>query len=494
MRCLQMGPAGRLLRFSLLTLGLLTLGVLTPSLHADAVDNVLRKLNDSGNVKATDAYKSYPILWDAYLDLTPPPVPIGPDGIIYHNVHPGMSNWDQISGWAESNPGMAKAIIEAETKTLFGLPYGKKNLPSRYVEAGLYAEIGKDGALHSHDIAYLRALEAITTYGTVESYRLFEAGQIQEAIDLAIAVTFVARQCCDREMMSEVFYSIPLTSWLLENLRDMMWLYQDKISPDQFAMISRQKLPFLRPDRNRLLMPEGDKIVAEELLKTVFTEQGQPDEDRFAESFAVIQASEKPLTRMGAAQRWRLIAPLHDSLEDSVDRLNLIYDDWYRRWWVQEYDRILNFDTQFERTNEVRYAAVVFAMQDMEDLFDYRKELMASVYGTSIAAGLAGYDRQRGAPPNDIEQAYATLMRKRDNRDPFEVNFEPFKYRVLDADLTVDTPDGRLRIPRGTGLLYSRGHNLDDDRGADHSRDGGSGDMILWPPMRVLARDAGLVP
>jgi len=133
-------------------------------------------------------------------------------------------------------------------------------------------------------------------------------------------------------------------------------------TPDQFREIAMFKLPFLRPDRSRLLIPEGDRRVAEALIDEVFDGRGQADRDKFAETFAAIQSSDAPLTRFGAARRWRQIADIHDSKSSSLEHLTLIYDDWWRRWRVEEYDPILGVATQFERTNPVRLAAVVYSM------------------------------------------------------------------------------------------------------------------------------------
>src|SRR5438552_7035500 len=149
-------------------------------------------------------------------------------------------------------------------------------------------------------------------------------------------------------------------------------------------------------------MPEADRSVAEALVKEVFdATTGKPIPEKFASTFAEIQSQDAPLTRFGAAKRWAQIAAVHGSLDACIGskdgtitgRLPLIYDDWWRRWRVQEYDDILSYTPQFERTNKIRYAAVIYSMQNITDLFAIRNQLRVEVNGTAVAAGLCAYKR-----------------------------------------------------------------------------------------------------
>ncbi|MDY7108672.1 MAG: hypothetical protein SYC29_08540 [Planctomycetota bacterium] len=459
---------------------------------AEPIDEVLRELNGTRSVQGSTEIKSYPILFEAYLNLEPPPMEIGPD-FNHATIHPGMPDWDAVSGWAESNPEMVDAILACEGKTLFGLPYGSMNVQRQFREAELMAEIGAEGSLRNNRFPYLRAIDVISAFATAEAYRLLESRDIQEGLDLAMAKIFVLRQCCDREFLAEQLHSIAMLSDALANLRDMFWLYEEQITADQYAEIAIEKLPFLRPDRARLFMPEGDRVVSEALIREVFTARGQPDREKFARTFAAIQSEDAPLTRFGAARRWAKVAEVHDSEEASLDRLQLVYDDWWRRWRVQEYDPILSIRTQFERTNPIRYAAVIYSMQNIEELFGVRNELMASVYGTAMAAGVAGYYSNYGTYPVDSDMTYAQFVRKRSDRDPFDLQFLPFKYYVADERRPIDTLAGRIFVEEGCGILYSRGKDNEDDRAREHTDSGEAGDIVMWPPIKALQREQGLI-
>lgn len=467
--------------------------VMAPQAHAAdqaSVQAVLQKLNASPTVTGRDAVKSYTVLFDAYLKMSDPPMQVGA-AFNLTTIHPDMSGWERVSAWAESNPDMAKAILEARSRRIVGLPYGRDGVPATYQASGLVADVAAGGDLRRNDFPYLDALETISAYAWAEVYRLMEHGQIQEGLDLATAHLAVTRQFCDREFLVEKRASILLLIDALSNMRDVFYKYIDQISSDQFRTVAISEIPFLRPDRNALFMPEGDRVVSEALITEVFDSRGLADREKFTSTFAELQSRDEPLTRFGAARRWAMIAEVHDSLDASLERLTLVYDDWWRRWRIQEYDPILDIPTQFSRTNPIRYAAVMYSMEDIEHLFDIRKELVVAVNGTAVSAGLCGYYRTFERFPRDNKLAYAQFMRKSSDVDPYDRSYEHLRYIMVDRRHAVDTPHGRLWIEPGQGIVYSRGQNLTDDRAAQHTYDGIEGDIVVWPPIRAIAREQG---
>ncbi len=455
---------------------------------ADSVAPVIKLLNADPTVAGTAESKSYKILFDAFLKMTKPPVPVD-SKFNLGTIHPGMAEWVAVADWAESNGSMADALLACRDKNIVGLPYGRDQVPPEYREAGVMIEVGVDGSLRENRFPYLQKLDQVSAFATAEVYRLMEAGQTQRGLDLAMAHIFLLRQFADRDFLAEKIYAIDLLSQAMSNLRDMFYLYQDKITAEQFTEIGKSDIPFLRPDRNRLLMPEADRKVSEALIKEVFDPStGNPDPTKFARSFASIQAADEPLTQFGAAKRWKMISEVHGSLDSSLERLGLVYDDWWRRWRIQEYDPILDVPTQFDRTNEVRYAAVIYSMQDIESLFPIRNRLIAEINGTAMAAGLCAYKKVYGNYPNDAEKIYAQFVRKYSDVDPFDKAYGPFLYRLVSKREPIDTSSGRVWIPAGECILYSRGQDHEDGRGAEHSRDGLTGDLVIWPPIDVLQR------
>lgn len=471
--------------------------------HAD-VDDVIRELNEHGSVKASDRIKSYEILFDAYLDLGDPPLAVG-EGFNSGTIHPGMDNWDVVAGWAEGNPAMKEAVLECKLKTVFGLPYGDASVKQAYLSEGLAAHIGGDGTLRSNSFPWLDAVDTVAAFVTAESYRLLEAGDPHAAMDLAIAHLFLVRQYCDRGFLEEKLHSIQLLSTSLSVLRDQFYVYLDVIPADLFTEIGFAELPYIQPGRDKLFMPENDWTVSKALIGEVFdpnTNMAIPE--KFRETFSEIQAKEAPLTRFGAARRWEQVAQMHDGLDASLARLELVYNDWWRRWRVQEYDAILDRETEFERTNPVRYAAVLYSMQNIEGLFDVRNELIASVNGTALAAGVCGYYKTFETFPTHSAKLYGQFVRKfRSDIDPFDKNFEVFEFRSLDARHAVDTAYGRVWIEGDDAcVLYSKGQDHEDGWSAEagsggtlqeHTADGLSGDIVFWPPVTAMAREQGLI-
>src|SRR5882724_9740842 len=89
------------------------------------IRDTIKKLNSDKSVVGTDDIKSYKILFNAYLELTKPPQTVG-SAFNLNTIHPKMSNWSAVSGWAESNPKMAEAILSCRDKVIIGLPYGRE--------------------------------------------------------------------------------------------------------------------------------------------------------------------------------------------------------------------------------------------------------------------------------------------------------------------------------------------------------------------------------
>jgi len=473
-------------------LPLLFLLFFSGSIHAQASAKVIRKLNQDPVIATTDANKSYRILFDAYLDLSPPPMTVG-DAFNLTTIHAKMNGWAAVSGWGEANPHMAEAIHESKMKLVFGLPYGDDNLSKNDRDAGLYAIIG-GVEQREHDFAYLQAIDTMAAWATAEAYRRFEAKQSDEAIELAVDMLYILRQCCDRIFLEEKNHHIELLADALSVFRDMMYVYRDSISIEVLQRITKSEAPLLRPGRRKLLMPEGDRVVAEALLRSVFDERlGGADPEKFAATFSSIQSQQAPLTRFGAARRWEMIALEHGSLDASLERMELIYDDWWRRWRIQEYDPLLDLETEFERTNPVRYAAVIHGTRNLGEIFNLRMRLIMEVNATAVAAALAHYHNSLGTDPNNKEKVYGSPLRKSSDVDPYDTEWAGLQFKRVSSRTAVDTGVGRIWIPRGTGMLWSVGQNHEDDGCEEHTDDGVRGDILIWPPPRALAREQDLI-
>jgi len=249
-------------------------------------------------------------------------------------------------------------------------------------------------------------------------------------------------------------------------------------------------------------MPEGDRVVGEALLSELFDSNGVADSAKFKEVLTDIQADQEPLTRIGAARYWQSIATRHRGKEDSLNRLHLIYDDWWRRWKMRAFHPQLSVDTELQKSNPVKYAAVNLIIRDIEALFKQRDLLTTQINGTAVAAALNGYRNHYGVYPASIKMMYAQLLNRRSNLDAmkslplrnesdwtlYSDSVGPFQYRNIKKDIVIKTLRGDVVAKEGQCILYSVSIDDVDDRGTDEGKD-----IILWPPLKSLERNAGLL-
>ena len=471
---------------------LMAIGLTTATSLAQSARAVQEKVNETIR-SVSEGNKSYRPLFDAYLDMTPAPTRTGsvtPDFNV-DTIHNGMDDWDAVRSWAVANVRIADIIIENQNKTIFGLPYGTDGLSQTYIDRGLVAHVGVDGDLRRLEFRYFEAIETILAFATADAYRKLEAGQGDEAVELILGTLFILDQLTGRDFLDEKLRAIRLMNSFLHATRDMMHVFRNTLTIDHFNRLARE-IPFVRVDL--MTMPSGDRLVAEALIESVFTESGEAEPARFVEVFAALQSREEPLTRFGAAKRWRMVSLVHSSRQGSLERLQLVYDDWWRRWMIRAYDPLLEIPTQYSRTNAVRYAAVTYAMRDIESLFRARRHLVANVNGTAMAAAVNGYRLRFGTEPEDVKRAYAVFILKRTDLDPYDRDWGPFRYRYISGrQLSINTELYGF-IPVEGGILYSLGENQQNNRGEEHSDDGVTGDIVFWPALRAIARERGIIP
>src|SRR5690349_7081792 len=82
---------------------LLTSGVYAQDSNATLVRETLAALNALDTVKGAETVKAYKKIFDAYLEMSKPPMEVG-SAFNLNTIHPKMKDWKAVSGWAESNP------------------------------------------------------------------------------------------------------------------------------------------------------------------------------------------------------------------------------------------------------------------------------------------------------------------------------------------------------------------------------------------------------
>jgi hypothetical protein len=459
--------------------------------QAQATD-LLKKLN-APYARVAGTAKSADKIFTAYLDMTKPPAAIG-DDFNQTTIYPGMDGFADWAKWAEANVGVGKALIDCQNLQVLGVPYGTDGVDPKFVERGLVIEVGAGGDLTDVRFPYLKALEAISAYVAADMYRLCEAGSFDEAFTVGLAHLRVMRQACDAQMYEEKLAAMTMLADAFSVHRDVLYTYQDKLPLELLKKLSLKEYPFLKTSDTerlkRIEMPEGDLYVAEAIIDAVFGADGQVADDRFKKTFAAMQAESQPLTGFGASKRWERIAGVHGSRDASTQKLNAIYDDWWRRWRLPAYGTMMAAPTVLSKTNPVKYAAVVLSVADMDELFQMRRRLIAEFCGTVCAAGILSYQKDLGVWPDDIKKAYTQFFPKRFNFDPYDKEYGQLRFDSLGTrDRGIESEFGRVNA---TGcVLYARNDDNQFSGATRHAAGGASDDFVLWPALRAASRMQG---
>ncbi|MDZ4754799.1 MAG: hypothetical protein SGJ11_09915 [Phycisphaerae bacterium] len=454
---------------------------------------VLEKLNEPWS-RILDKSSSWKPILTALLDITEPPKPIGQNFDV-GQIWPGMSDedgaWADWSAWAEKNASLGVALIANQEQVAFAMPYGDESLEPALKSKNYSILIDLDADGRKTTFGYLQAIAALDAWCIAEMYRLGEAGKFEDAFKIGVAHLKVLRQLSDQQMLEEKLYALDNLAEVSRVHRDYIFTYADKIPGDLLRRLGSKDYPLIRPQDGprlkRLEMPEGDRYVAEAILAACFDDRGQPSPALFAEVFAGLQSVDMPLTRFGAARRWQAIAAVHGSLDASSIKLNNVYDDWWRRWRYRPFDLANSAPTELSTLNPIRYAAITLAVIDIDQAFRARRRAAMEMNGTATALALVSYKRAYGSYPDDIEKIFPVNGQKRFNADPYSKAADGFVYRFLGASpRTVSTVNGPVTIDGA--LLYARGENNEDDGGISHDPTAASNDVILWPPLRAVAR------
>ena len=470
-------------------------GGAAPASQAEDAE-LIKALNGLEPFKVSERNRSAQAVLGAVVAATPCPAEVGPQ-YDASSVWPGSPDWAKLSAWSKANPAIGEAMVKSQDALVFAMPYGTASVPEAWRTAGVATVVGGGDALGQIRFGYFNAVRALGVYATAEMYRLCAEGQHDKAFGVGVAWLRVLRQLVEQPLLEEKLFAMQSLSQALSIHRDVLWTHLDGLNVPLLKKLSLDEYPFLKPTDNqklrRLAMPEGDRLVAEAVLKGVFSERGKPDLDRFAAVLSAQHGGDRKLDRFGTSRLWRQVAELHSDLDPSVDKLQDIYDDWWRRWNVRPYTPFQSAPTEFSRANPVRYAAVTSLIRDIERAFTWRWVLAVQINGTATSAGLCGYYLEfRKSWPRDIERAYAVFANKRFDFDPFDKKGGRLGFRELGASVeTIDTPVGRVKV-KGC-MLWSRGSDHEDGGGTNHADDGSAGDILVWPPLRALAREQGMI-
>ena len=433
-------------------------------------------------------------------------------------ITPSSAIWSAASEWssAEAQQAVLEAVSRVTQETdprramVFALPYGIAGVPTDLIRAGVHAELGDPPTLAGAQLGYLERFRWLRLLVAIETTRLQAAGDPVAAMQLNRDLAAFARQIADRALGEEVFWAYDTMSNAMRRIRDVVYVdsKNDRVlTGDQLTEV----VAWLDLNRglfraDRLLVPEGDRIAAEQLVARVFESSGQPREGLFATTLAEMAATGRPLRLFAEAGRWSSIAGGHANASATSRAIEGVYAEWMTRWNADPFDRIQRAIPAYRQLDDTEYALVKEVVPDLTVLFDRRRSLRAELNGTRIALALRALTTTTGGVASSL-----AIIRPRYiddlGDDPFNPsraagNIPEMRYFVPERDTVGNRPHRMNIAPTDAAnfsvlltdddfVVYSLGGNENDDRAENVSDDGGSriGDYLIWPPIVSLARD-----
>jgi hypothetical protein len=439
--------------------------------------------------------------------------------------------WAAASQWAQK-PAQ-KAVLDALDKVTkeedrlkayaFAQPYGVDAMGGDkaaidLISKGLYTELGEPALLSAARFGYMPALEQAGVLAHVEASRRLEAGDFAGAVKVLGDWVFFARQVADRPFIREKKWAIDAMTLGLERIRDLVFTDMRSGKRNAEPANVREAVTRLRERRgflmlDRLTLPEGDFIAAEQMLSLVMTPGAGPNRDRFGPYMARTAAADRPLRLFSSSAYWDTAAAEHASERETRQMLSGVREDWSRRWQLPAFDPLVQRVTDYRRrvVTTPRFAMLSGPFADIDALFAQRQALRAELGGTRMALGVYGYLlRQRTLPPG-LEACRPEFIDVID-KDPYGrprpgTTVAPDLRFFVAARDTPKGPDGEekphvvrlfpddlpsFEVPLGSDqfVVFSVGPDGASDlaRQATQNRLVGQGDYLLFPPMLSLVR------
>jgi hypothetical protein len=474
--------------------------------------------------------RSDTVILAALAEMEPPPAVVRGqrEAALYPPSGPA---WRELADWA-SAPAQQAVLAALDSVTeeqdrrrapVFAQPYGIDALgadPDQipFIGAGLYTDLGEPPLIASAQHLYLEQFNDMSVLVHVEATRRLAEGDPAGAMDALADLVQFGRQMLDRPFHAEKRGAMRTMIVALERVRDVAYVARREgiaLSPtDLRAVIARFRDRDGPMELQRVRLPRGDFIGAEQLIATVIEPRGRVRVDRFAQTMARVQSSDRPLRLFGESARWRDAAEMHADWFATNEVLNSLRSDYEFRWDRDPFDPLVSGPYVVQRLGSTPATAVTAALPDMRDLFVLRQVLRTELTGTRDALGLAAFHEVNGSYPLDLSGIRPTFV-EQIGIDPFDPavadgRSPPLRFFVPVRD-TADRFRGRTVVPpHEISILVQYAPNasilLREDQfvlysvGADgaagwadevqNSPDAPAGrDYLLWPPVLSVVRD-----
>lgn len=517
-------PHGVLIRAAVLAAIVLSTA---PRVHADDFLDQVNSAYENGKVPASK--QSNLVMIPLWADMEEPPASVAGNPQHAMLLLPGMSDWDQAEAWAMGEPQRAvleglRRVTEADnfrSAMVFAQPYGAAGVPPEHLAAELYTELGEDTLLARAEHLYLPSFVNTGVLVHIEATRLNDNQDTLGAINLLTRWLLFARQMADRTFFEEKLAGMRAMSDALTRIRDIAYIDwqrgEDRVLSQSEIVGLIESLDEVRIiGIERIALPQGDFIAAEQLINRVMIPRAGTNPDTFAPIIAELGVEGNPLRLFAEASYWEKVRNVHAGWEETVNRLRLVRGDWTTRWDLPPEDLIhtrFSDYTRYVQEQGERFAIIKSALPDIAPLYPLRRQLRVELAGTRQSLALYGFILAFGANPPDISSPRPQFI-KEIERDPYsEYGSRTLGYqRVLDGPTDPVTgrkikrilvwgssesvwPDsglGKFEIPLDDthAILYSVGPDARDQFMVEMTQGdpGLTGDYILWPPSIAIVR------
>ncbi len=460
------------------------------------------------------------VLLPVLIEMQPPPELLLQRADRAALVLPSGPVWDALETWAAADAQQAVlaalATITEETNPRramqFALPYGINGVPTGFIRAGIHAELGDPPTLAGAQLGYMDRFDWMKLLVDIETTRLIEQGQPEDAININLDLAAFARQIADRKLGQEVEWAYETIAAAMRRVRDAVYV-DSKGARALSAQFLTDTVESIDVDRglyrvDRFRLPEGDRQSALQLVERVFDSAGRPDQAIFPAAMAEMAATGRPLRLFGEAGRWAEQVDAHADAAQTRNAISGIYNDWSTRWNSGAFDPIQRTRSAYRSLGQRSegYGLVTESVPDLGRLFDLRKAIQAETVGTRVALAAHALTVATGAKATSL-----ALLRPRyiDDLgvDPFNPNTDlgnrpEFLYFVPERDDVNGEPHRMNVAPRlrtnfsvlltdDDFVVYSPGGNGADDRAINVSDNPSDifGDYLVWPPVLSLTRE-----
>lgn len=360
---------------------------------------------------------------------------------------PRSKGWAEADAWAGAEKQRAaldalKAVTEQGKRFAFNQGYGRDAADPAVRASGLFTDVGEPAVLAAARFNYLPALDRLGALAMLEATRLGEAKKGKEAADLMVRWIVLGRLIADREFAAEKAWGGHAMLVGLERLRDIVHTYgADMTDADIKGAVDGLDTKLLSMER--VVMPQGDRLAAEQLVALGYVERAGPKAETFGAMMARVSSTGRPLAQFGEAARWQESSPTLASTYETMDAIKAAFNDWSHRWSLTHFDPLQERPTDYSRLDKARYATVEAAMGRIPGLFSLRQRLFTELVGTRQSLAVAAFQRKNAKWPPALAAARPVYVK--------EIEPDPFDPKKGEMHFFVpirDQPRGERDLPK----------------------------------------------